>query len=376
MKLTCIRHLTGIITLLWGVIAFGSLSSCDSAIYDDEGDCSVHYRVTFTYDMNMKWANAFPHEVKSVTLYIYDRNGQLVMSKTDNSAALASPDYYMDVEVLPGKYDLLVWATGKSPVDNPTAFEVASAAPGSTMSTLGAKMPLDGTPADGGYYVDRDIVPLYHGIMRGVDFPDTYGNVTLGPVSLTKDTNVMQVLLQNTDGTTMKADDFSFYITAANNELDYLNKVVSTTQFSYRPWAMTLTSASLDKPEAQAASSTPARALTEANGILAELSTGRLIDTRTQRLVVRRNSDGEDIININLIQYLLMVKGEYNRQMSNQEYLDRNDNYSLMFFVDDNRNWYIAAWSLHQRMAHRAPSGHRAIIDNVTQLKSTPKNFT
>ena len=98
MKLTCIRHLTGIITLLWGVIAFGSLSSCDSAIYDDEGDCSVHYRVTFTYDMNMKWANAFPHEVKSVTLYIYDRNGQLVMSKTDNSAALASPDYFMDVE--------------------------------------------------------------------------------------------------------------------------------------------------------------------------------------------------------------------------------------------------------------------------------------
>ena len=255
MKLTCIRHLTGIITLLWGVIALGSLSSCDSAIYDDEGDCSVHYRVTFTYDMNMKWANAFPHEVKSVTLYIYDRNGQLVMSKTDNSAALASPDYYMDVEVLPGKYDLLVWATGKSPVDNPTAFEVASAAPGSAMSTLGAKMPLDGTPADGGHYVDRDIVPLYHGIMRGVDFPDTYGNVTLGPVSLTKDTNVMQVLLQNTDGTTMKADDFSFYITAANNELDYLNKVVSTTQFSYRPWAMTLTSASLDKPEAQAASS-------------------------------------------------------------------------------------------------------------------------
>ncbi|WP_304643808.1 FimB/Mfa2 family fimbrial subunit, partial [uncultured Muribaculum sp.] len=71
-------------------------------------------------------------------------------------------------------------------------------------------------------------------------------------------------------------------------------------------------------------------------------SPGRLIDTRTQRLVVRRNSDGEDIININLIQYLLMVKGEYNRQMSNQEYLDRNDNYSLMFFVDDNRNWYIA----------------------------------
>ena len=44
------------------------LYACDSLIYDDEGDCSVNYRVKFRYDYNMKFADAFAHEVNVVTL--------------------------------------------------------------------------------------------------------------------------------------------------------------------------------------------------------------------------------------------------------------------------------------------------------------------
>ena len=43
------------------------LVSCNNAIYDDEGDCSVTYHLKFRYDMNMKFADAFTHEVKSVS---------------------------------------------------------------------------------------------------------------------------------------------------------------------------------------------------------------------------------------------------------------------------------------------------------------------
>ena len=43
------------------------LYACDSLIYDDEGDCSVNYRVKFRYDYNMKFADAFAHEVDVVT---------------------------------------------------------------------------------------------------------------------------------------------------------------------------------------------------------------------------------------------------------------------------------------------------------------------
>lgn len=349
MKLTCMRRLSGIMTaLLPALCAVGLLSSCDSAIYDDEGDCTVHYRVAFTYDMNMKFADAFPNEVKSVTLYVYDPQGRLVTSKTESGARLASPDYYMDIDVPPGNYDLLVWAEGESPMTVHTAFEVEPASTATAMSAMGAVLPLQGTSGavgpETGLYVDRDITPLFHGIRRGVEFPDTYGNVVIGPISLTKDTNVMQILLQQTDGTPLSQDDFSFYISADNSRLDYLNEVVPADALGYRPWALTMTSASFDEPDTGASTAmAPSRAVqTEANGILAELTTGRLMAGSSPRLVVRRNTDGEDIIRINLIQYLLMVKGEYNRRMDNQEYLDRKDAFTMMFFVDGDRNWYMA----------------------------------
>ena len=55
------------------------MPSCDNAIYDDEGDCSVTYRVAFRYDRNMKWADAFAREVKSIHLYAFDKGGTCLL---------------------------------------------------------------------------------------------------------------------------------------------------------------------------------------------------------------------------------------------------------------------------------------------------------
>ena len=46
---------------------------------------------------------------------------------------------------------------------------------------------------------------------------------------------------------------------------------------------------------------------------------------------------------------MLLVKGKYNRAMTNQEYLDRQDEYSFIFFLDANNNWlsshiFINSW--------------------------------
>ena len=49
------------------------------------------------------------------------------------------------------------------------------------------------------------------------------------------------------------------------------------------------------------------------------------------------------IINIPLIDYALMVKGNYNKSMSDQEYLDRQDSYDLVFFIDENHKWQAAS---------------------------------
>ena len=87
-----------------------SLQSCDGVIYDDEGDCSVRYRMKFAYDMNMKWADAFPNEVKSVRLYAFDAQGKLVWQKTESGARLAADDYAMEIDLPAGKYHFVAWA--------------------------------------------------------------------------------------------------------------------------------------------------------------------------------------------------------------------------------------------------------------------------
>ena len=57
------------------VLALATLASCDSFIYEDEGDCDPYYKVRFVYDRNLKYSDAFAAEVNEVTLYIVDTDG-------------------------------------------------------------------------------------------------------------------------------------------------------------------------------------------------------------------------------------------------------------------------------------------------------------
>lgn len=333
--------------MLFAMLAMG-VTSCDSAIYDDEGDCSVHYRVAFRYTKNILGSDAFGPQVTGVHLYVFDKQGKLVASRDVDRQTSEDNNFFVDLDILPGKYDMLAWCEGKSPVADAAAFSVPEGAATTQMSDLHAVLPLQGNASD--LYSDRDIHRLYHGIATDVDFPDTYGTVTLDPIYLTRDTKHISVLLQNLDGSAIDKDEFSFAIEDSNHELDHLNNIVSTTPFSYRPWSLDLTSATFDQNDPEAnPSPAPARVQTEANGVLAELTTGRLVAGRTPRLVIR-NSDGEDVIRINLIQYLLMVKGKYEGNNSDQDYLDRYDDHTMMFFIE-NGTWakikvYINGWRI------------------------------
>lgn len=319
--------------------------SCDSVIYDYEGDCSVHYQVGFSYAKNTLGADAFGPQVTRVHLYVFDKQGRLVTERNVDRKPTVDNSFFIEVDVLPGTYDLLAWCEGGSPVPGAASFVIGNGQTPSSIEELGAVLPLQGD-ADA-LYSGRDINRLYHGLATDVEFPDTYGTVDIGPVALTRDTKHVSVLLQNLDGSPVGTDEFSFAIEAANSGLDWRNNVISDTPFSYRPWSTELTSATFDKndPEAQPAS----RVQTEANGLLAELTTGRLVAGRRPRLAVR-NRDGEDVIRIDLIQYLLMVKGKYDGVNSDQDYLDRCDDYTMMFFLD-NGTWakakvYINNWRI------------------------------
>ena len=68
-------------------------------------------------------------------------------------------------------------------------------------------------------------------------------------------------------------------------------------------------------------------------------------------LTIRNIEKDETVLSIPLVDYALLVKGQYNRTMDDQEYLDRQDEYALTFFLDEGNQWmnsfiYINSWRI------------------------------
>ena len=65
-------------------------------------------------------------------------------------------------------------------------------------------------------------------------------------------------------------------------------------------------------------------------------------------LHIRNRETGEDVFRIPIADYALLVKGYYRQDMGDQEYLDRQDEYTMTFFLDEGE-WvssviYINSW--------------------------------
>lgn len=327
--------------LSFSAIAIGSiLSSCN--VFEDEGDCSVHYRVPFNYSMNILNVDAFSSQVSSVTLYIYDQQGRLALKKTESGAALSAPGYAMDVELMPGRYSMLAWCEGTPSFTPATSFVIGGGADPSAITDLSASLPLQGggssTP-----YSNQEIVPLFYGYSAEVDCPDTFGTVTLPALNLIKDTNTINVALENLEGTEIAVDALTVTIEADNSCMDWTNALSGDLAFVYQPWSVTALSSDRSRAEDDDSSEETEPSTNPVTGIFAELTVGRLMTDRKPVLVVHRKFDDKDIIRLDLVQYLCMVKGHYAGNYTNQQYLDRMDRHTLTFFVDGDLNWYTAA---------------------------------
>lgn len=308
-----------------------AMSSCDSMIYNDQGDCSVHYRVSLRYTKNILDADAFGPQVTEVNLALYDKQGNMVLYKKEPRVATTENTYYIEVDVAPGVYDMLAWCEGNSVIDDAVSFTLSGQDVGSVMQQSGASLPLkDGENCK---YSDSDINRLYHGISRDVEFAETYGIVDIAPVYLTKDTNHITVSLQNVDGSEIDPANLSFELEASNSELNWNNTLVGDMEFIYKPWSLVSTSISTEtEGETKTDSGIP-------NGVRAEITTGRIMADREQYLTVRRNDTGDTVFKIPLVEYLLLVRSEYEQATSNQDYLDRYDDFTMVFFMQEGYTW-------------------------------------
>lgn len=350
------KYLGSFVAKLSGALALFavclSLTGCNNAIYDEEGDCEIHHRLRFRFDYNLLFADAFPAQVHSVAVYAFDADGKFAWMRTEKGDILASDGYLMDLDdVKPGKYDLIGWCG----MDNahrgsqPESFKLPELTKGvSTREELICRMERE-YQADRSAHSSVDLWDLYHGTTADVeifnsDTPDADGRTVVYNMNLMKDTNRVRVILQQLSGEDIEAEGFTYTIESDNGLMAHHNGLMDDETITYHPHhTETGTGGIIITDEGRAV-----RAATDVKVAIADLTVARLIKDRPMTLTVR-NPKGEITARIPLVDYALLTKGNYTTPMTDQEFLDREDTYTLTFFLDKNYKWggaviYINSW--------------------------------
>lgn len=310
------------------------LASCSNFIYDDEGDCSVVYRLKLRYDMNLLFADATAREVKSLDLYAFDDEDRQVWHTTMGAEALASCNHTITLPLAPGKYRLLAWCG----LEGSPSFSLPDASAACTPADLHCRMTCVAETADGQAALSKeDLQPLFHG-MIDVELPASDDKAEfIYEMPLMKDTKVFRVVMQHLSGEDLNPKDFRFSIEDVNGWLDYDNNLRGKHRVEYQPWALYPANAGVDiDPHSS-------RAITDVKAVVAEMTLNRLfMRDWTQHqppMLTIRTKDGDLVASLPVIDYALLVKGEHNRHMDNQEYLDRMDECNMTLFLDEDRHW-------------------------------------
>lgn len=106
-----IKHLYMLAVMAAGT---GVMASCDM-MEQDLDDCPYGLYVNFKYDYNLQRADMFNDHVGSVTLYIFDEDGNLVKTQEESNVGgvspLSDPGYAMHItDLAPGHYQFIALA--------------------------------------------------------------------------------------------------------------------------------------------------------------------------------------------------------------------------------------------------------------------------
>lgn len=312
-----------------------AMSSCDNWLYEEEGDCSVYYRLKFRYDMNLKWADAFANEVTSIHLYAFDKSGVLAWQKAEQIVPGTAENYSMLLDLPAGDYKLLAWCGLQNDGEQDESFSVPEARVGETrMEQL--QCALNRQHDESGAYSNEHLYRLFHGVLD-VSLPvnDDGGSYEY-IMSLIKNTNHFRVILQHLSGVDVNKDDFIFRIDDENGLMAYDNELLEDENINYRPWDVQNVEAGIGMDGN--------RAVSNVKGLVADFTVGRLIETHRKKMILAIDTkDGKKVARIPVMDYALMGKEYYEKEyrypMNERQFLDRLDECVMTLFLDENNNW-------------------------------------
>ena len=266
-------------------------------------------------------------------MLVYNQDGELVFHNSESGDALKHDDYTMPIDVNPGTYTILVWGG----LEEGDSFLLNGGKIPTTLSDAVCELQRDVT--DGTHISNTRLNPLYHGMAENVVIEDNdeIGRIRVANIDLTKDTNTIKVMLTHNSGEEIDPDMFTFKIGDKNGRMNFDNSLLEDEEILYHSHTK------YDLPTVSFEEEGTRGTVTVTNSMMAELDLSRLMADNNPRLTISREGAEDDVLSLPLIQLLLHAKGEANRNMSNQEYLDRQDDFTLVFFLNEENGWNMSA---------------------------------
>lgn len=342
----------------FSAIALTTMSSCIKEDMDDCPPAISKVALQFDYTYNVKQADAFAAEVKNINVYAFDENGKFFDSYIESREKFETGHTMEITGLKDGKYTFVCLARDRQVMsraeDDEMEFSFASLTPGvSTIDDLTERM-----GKDNGEEIknDKEFAALYTAKTQ-VDFQrlnqkGNEGTVVTSTLSLMKCTKTYRIVLlpYENDQADFKPENFDVRIEGSAAWLDHKGEKVKNEGITYLPYNMERR-ANYDGAHTEVNEEPVDQAL------IYDLSSSRMFERQSDRRVVRdgdkNNYDDKRIIitdlrdkdnpielfNHSLPWFLALCGEKVNPNWDDQEYLDREDHYVLMFYVSDKRDY-------------------------------------
>lgn len=291
--------------LLHIICVVALFSSCDW-VNDDLSDCPSGTWLKISYTYNILNVDAASTQVGDITILAFDKNDKYVDRLDVDSITLHQGYCMVKVPFPEGTYHLLIWG-GISDY----LYQLPNLKAEQTeRKSLNISLACDDKNQSA-----RKLNALFHSSLENITISEKYQVVT---AELVKNTNYFSCILQDENDLSLQQEDFAFTLESANGVMDYTNTPVGTIPVCYLPYQQEVSVTSELIPV-----------------IHARLNTLRIMKGDETTLSIKHIPSGQVILRLPLTQYLLLSKTYPNNigDMGDQEYLDRQDSYTLLFFI-------------------------------------------
>lgn len=342
----------------FSAIALTTMSSCIKEDMDDCPPAISKVALQFDYTYNVKQADAFAAEVKNINVYAFDENGKFFDSYIESREKFETGHTMEITGLKDGKYTFVCLARDRQMMsraeDDEMEFSFASLTPGvSTIDDLTVRMGKDNSEE---IKNDKEFAALYTAKTQ-VDFQrlnqnGNEGTVVTSTLSLMKCTKTYRIVLlpYENDQADFKPENFDVRIEGSAAWLDHKGEKVKNEGITYLPYNMERR-ANYDGAHTEVNEEPVDQAL------IYDLSSSRMFERQSDRRAVRdgdkskyddkriiitdlRDKDNPiELFNHSLPWFLALCGEKVNQNWDDQEYLDREDHYVLMFYVSDKRDY-------------------------------------